>query len=108
MRRQRHKLSVAQQAGLARLGETSHSRFAEFARLWGFTHDNGITAGLHNKMEVLQRLTYSFRNFQHYRLQIKVMSSLVRSAKPRFGSPSATQKRIRERRNSVGALSPGC
>jgi hypothetical protein len=37
------------------------------ARMWRFTKTNGITEGLHNKMEVISRRAYGFRNFQNYR-----------------------------------------
>jgi len=66
------------QAGLAQLvslGETLHSRSAEIATMWRFTRNNAITEGFHAKMEVLQRQAYGFRNFQNYRLRVKVMCS---------------------------------
>jgi hypothetical protein len=34
-----------------------------------------ITEGFHTKMEVLQRQAYGFRNFQNYRLRVRVMCS---------------------------------
>jgi len=34
---------------------------------------NGITEGFHTKIEVLQRQAYGFRNFQNYRLRVRVM-----------------------------------
>jgi len=43
--------------------------------MWRFTSNNGITAGFHNKMEVLQRQAYGFRNFQDYRLRVKMLCS---------------------------------
>ncbi len=47
----------------------------EIATMWRFTRNNGITEGLHTKMEALQRQAYGFRNFQNYRLRVKVMCS---------------------------------
>ncbi len=46
---------------------------AEIATMWRFTRNNGITEGFHTKMEVLQRQAYGFRNFQNYRLRVRVM-----------------------------------
>lgn len=40
------------------------------ARMWRFTKNNGITEGLHNKMEVLSRRAFGFRNFYNYRLRV--------------------------------------
>ena len=66
------------QAGLAQLvtlGETLHSWSVEIATMWRFTRNNAITEGVHTKMEVLQRQAYGFRNFDNYRLRIKIMCS---------------------------------
>lgn len=40
------------------------------ARMWRFTKNNGITEGLHNKMEMLSRRAFGFRNFGNYRLRV--------------------------------------
>ena len=40
------------------------------ARMWRFTKNNGITEGLHNKMEMISRRAFGFRNFQNYRLRV--------------------------------------
>jgi hypothetical protein len=40
-----------------------------------YTRSNGITEGFHTKIEVLQRQSCGFRNFQNYRLRVKVMCS---------------------------------
>jgi transposase len=47
----------------------------EIATMWRFTRNNGITEGFHTKMEVLQRQAYGFRNFNNYRLRVKVLCS---------------------------------
>jgi transposase len=60
---------------LVQLGETLHTWQAEIATMWRFTRNNGITEGFHTKMEVLQRQAYGFRNFQNYRLRVKVLCS---------------------------------
>jgi transposase len=66
------------QAGLpqlVQLGETLHSWSTEIATMWRFTRNNGITEGLHNKMELTSRQAYGFRNFENYRLRVKVLCS---------------------------------
>lgn len=60
-------------ASLAKLGETLFSWRQEIMTMWRFTRNNGITEGLHNKMEVISRQAYGFRNFQNYRLRTKVL-----------------------------------
>ena len=60
---------------MAQLGNTLHSWREEIATMWRFSRNNGITEGFHTKMEVLQRQAYGFRNFQNYRLRVKVMCS---------------------------------
>ena len=60
---------------LVQLGNTLHAWSQEIAAMWRFTRNNGITEGFHTKMEVLQRQAYGFRNFQNYRLRIRVMCS---------------------------------
>lgn len=62
-------------APLVTLGDTLYSWREEIACMWRFTRNNGITEGFHTKMEVLQRQAYGFRNFQNYRLRVKVMCS---------------------------------
>ena len=71
-------ISELQQAGLAQLvtlGQTLASWAAEIGAMWRFTRNNGITEGFHTKMEVLQRQAYGFRNFNDYRLRVKVLCS---------------------------------
>jgi transposase len=62
-------------APLVQLGNTLYTWRDEIATMWRFTRNNGITEGFHTKMEVLQRQAYGFRNFQNYRLRVKVMCS---------------------------------
>jgi transposase len=61
---------------LVSLGETLRSWAAEIATMWRFTKNNGITEGFHNKMETLARQAYGFRNFENYRLRVRVMCSM--------------------------------
>lgn len=57
------------------LGKTLRSWVTEIVRMWRFTKSNGITEGFHNKMEMMSRRAYGFRNFQNYRMKVKVMCS---------------------------------
>ncbi len=43
------------------------------AALWRFTRTNGMTEGFHNKMELISRQAYGFRNFENYRIRVKVL-----------------------------------
>jgi transposase len=70
-----YQLRQARLPQLVQLGETLHSWSAEIATMWRFTRNNAITEGFHTKMEVLQRQAYGFRNFQNYRLRVRVMCS---------------------------------
>jgi transposase len=58
---------------LVQLGQTLHSWSEEIVTMWRFTRNNGITEGFHNKMELINRQAYGFRNFQNYRLRVKVL-----------------------------------
>ena len=70
-----HQLRQSGLAQLVQLGETLHSWSTEIARMWRFTRNNGITEGFHTKMELLQRQAYGFRNFNNYRLRVRIMCS---------------------------------
>jgi transposase len=64
------------QAGLAQLvqlGDTLHAWREEIAAMWRFSRNNGITEGFHNKMELISRQAYGFRNFGNYRMRVKVL-----------------------------------
>lgn len=66
------------QAGLpqmVQLGNTLSAWSEEIVAMWRFTRNNGITEGFHNKMELINRQAYGFRNFQNYRLRVKVLCS---------------------------------
>lgn len=52
------------------LGKTLRRWQEPIVRMWRFTKNNGITEGLHNKMEMLSRRAFGFRNFENYRLRI--------------------------------------
>lgn len=58
---------------LASLGKTLTAWKDEVARMWRFTKSNGITEGFHRKMKLIQRRAYGFRNFENYRVRVKVL-----------------------------------
>lgn len=71
-----HSIEQLQQAGfetLQQLGRTLGSWREEIARMWRFTRNNGITEGFHNKMEMISRRAFGFRNFENYRLRVRVL-----------------------------------
>lgn len=55
---------------LQTFGKTLQSWLEPIVRMWRFTKTNGITEGLHNKMELISRRAYGFRNFNNYRLRV--------------------------------------
>jgi transposase len=58
---------------LQTLGSTLDSWKEEIVRMFRFSKTNGITEGLHNKMEMISRRAYGFRNFENYRLRVRVV-----------------------------------
>jgi hypothetical protein len=62
---------------LVQLGHTLAAWSEEIVAMWRFTRNNAITEGFHNKMELISRQAYGFRNFQNYRLRVKVFMFLV-------------------------------
>lgn len=58
---------------LQKLGETLNNWKEEIARMFRFSKTNSITEGLHNKMEMISRRAYGFRNFENYRLRVRVL-----------------------------------
>ena len=70
-----YQLRQAGLAPLVQLGQTLSSWSEEIVAMWRFTRNNGITEGFHNKMELINRQAYGFRNFQNYRLRVKVLCS---------------------------------
>ena len=58
---------------LVKLGETLKAWSQEIVAMWRFTRNNGITEGFHTKMEMISRQAFGFRNFENYRLRIKVL-----------------------------------
>ena len=70
-----HKLKNATFEPLVKLGKTLYKWKEEIARMWRFTKNNGITEGFHRKMKLIQRRAYGFKNFENYRLRVKVLCS---------------------------------
>ncbi len=58
---------------LVTLGKTLEDWQEEIARMWRYTKNNGITEGFHTKMEMVQRRAYGFRNFENYRLRVRLL-----------------------------------
>jgi len=58
---------------MSTLGRTLESWAKEIVRMWRFSRSNGITDGFHNKMELISRRAYGFRNFQNYRLRVRTL-----------------------------------
>ncbi len=67
-----HELQTAILPPLVTLGNTLSQWAEEIGRMWRFTRNNGITEGFHNKMETMTRQAYGFRNFENYRLRVKL------------------------------------
>lgn len=58
---------------LVALGKTLCQWKDEIARMWRFRKSNGITEGFHRKMKLIQRRAYGFRNFENYRIRVRVL-----------------------------------
>lgn len=52
------------------LAATLRSWLEPIVRMWRFSKSNGITEGLHTKMEMLSRRAFGFRNFENYRMRV--------------------------------------
>ena len=55
---------------LRALAKTLTSWLEPIVAMWRFSKSNGITEGFHNKMEMISRRAYGFRNFENYRLRV--------------------------------------
>ena len=40
--------------------------------MWRFTKNTGITEGFHTKLEMISRRAYGFKDFENYRLRVRV------------------------------------
>ncbi len=68
-----YPLRQARLPQLVQLGDTLHAWSTEIASMWRFSRNNGITEGFHNKMELISRQAFGFRNFENYRWRVKVL-----------------------------------
>jgi transposase len=55
---------------LRALAKTLTNWMEPIVAMWRFSKTNGITEGFHNKMEMISRRAYGFRNFENYRLRV--------------------------------------
>lgn len=60
---------------LASLGRTLYRWRDEIGCMWRFRKSNGITEGFHRKMKLIQRRAYGFKNFENYRIRVRVLCS---------------------------------
>jgi len=58
---------------LRTLGNTLFNWREEVVRMFRFTKNNAITEGFHRKMKLIQRRAYGFRNFENYRVRVRVL-----------------------------------
>lgn len=63
-------LEQLQDSPLRALAKTLNSWMEPIIAMWRFSKTNGITEGFHNKMEMISRRAYGFRNFENYRLRV--------------------------------------
>jgi len=68
---------------LQTLGETLNDWREPIVRMWRFSKSNGITEGFHNKMELISRRAYGFRNFENYRIRVIALCGWDGVFKPR-------------------------
>lgn len=52
---------------------TLHEWREEVVCMWRYTRNNGVTEGFHNKMKMIGRRAYGFKNFENYRLRVRAL-----------------------------------
>jgi transposase len=62
--------SPLRRSPLRRLAKTLTSWLEPIVTMWRFSKSNGPTEGFHNKMEMMTRRAYGFRNFENYRMRV--------------------------------------
>lgn len=67
------RLKESMLSSMVTLGKTLDSWREEVARMFRFTKSNGTLEGFHNKMEMISRRAYGFRNFENYRLRVRAL-----------------------------------
>jgi len=63
-------LNQLKNSPLHTLANTLTSWVEPIIAMWRFSKGNGITEGFHNKMEMMSRRAYGFRNVENYRLRV--------------------------------------
>lgn len=58
---------------IRKLGKTIEFWQEEIGRMFRFTRSNGITEDFHRKMKLIQRREYGFKNFENYRLRVRIL-----------------------------------
>ena len=58
---------------LVTLGNTLDNWIDEIVCMLRYTKNNGFTEGFHNKMKMIVRRAYGFRNFKNYRLRVRAL-----------------------------------
>ncbi|MEE4252506.1 MAG: ISL3 family transposase [Desulfuromusa sp.] len=58
---------------LKTLGRSLANWIDAIARMFRYYRSNGIVEGFHRKMKLIQRRAYGFRNFENYRLRVRIM-----------------------------------
>jgi len=58
---------------LKTLGRSLANWIDAIACMFRYYRSNGIVEGFHRKMKLIQRRAYGFRNFENYRLRVRVM-----------------------------------
>jgi len=55
------------------LGKSLSNWLNPIARMFRYYRSNGIVEGFHRKMKLIQRRAYGFRNFENYRLRVRIL-----------------------------------
>jgi transposase len=66
----KHLLDDLRGTPLRTLSKTLTSWLEPIVAMWRFNKSNGPTEGFHNKMEMMNRRAYGFRNFENYRMRV--------------------------------------
>lgn len=66
----KHLLDELKGTPLRTLSKTLTSWLEPIVAMWRFNKSNGPTEGFHNKMEMMTRRAYGFRNFENYRMRV--------------------------------------
>ena len=73
-----NQLSKEQFEPLNRLHNSLMEWIDPIVNMWRYTKSNSITEGFHRKMKLIQRRAYGFRNFQNYRLRVRILCGSIK------------------------------